>query len=158
MNLRPVALALSALGARWRLDLTDRIGLTDCTDPTDPTDPTGPTGLVGLVGLADRTDLTRARRRPVRAQCRRRCHHGHLAAPGPGGGASGHLLLTGRVSWKAVPLHELGHVMGLDHAGTSRQLMYPVLPANLTDLQAGDLTGLSRLGRSAGCVVMPGLG
>ncbi|MBC7678282.1 MAG: matrixin family metalloprotease [Pseudorhodobacter sp.] len=72
--------------------------------------------------------------------------------------AADHLPLTGRVSWKAVLLHELGHVMGLDHAGTSRQLMYPVLPADLTDLQAGDLTGLSRLGRSAGCVVMPRLG
>lgn len=72
--------------------------------------------------------------------------------------AADHLPLTGRFSWKAVPLHELGHVMGLDHAGTGRQLMYPVLPANPTDLQVGNLTGLSRLGRSAGCVVMPRLG
>lgn len=65
------------------------------------------------------------------------------------------LPLTGRVSWKAVLLHELGHAMGLDHVGTTSQLMYPVLPSNLTDLQSGDLAGLTRLGRSAGCVVMP---
>lgn len=46
--------------------------------------------------------------------------------------AADHLPLTGRFSWKAVLLHELGHVTGLDHPGIGRQPMYPVLPANLT--------------------------
>jgi hypothetical protein len=58
---------------------------------------------------------------------------------------------TGPVSWKTVALHELGHAMGLDHAGSSRQLMYAVLQRNLADLQSGDLQGLSKVGRPAGC-------
>ena len=69
--------------------------------------------------------------------------------------ATEHLPLTGRLSWRTVLLHELGHAMGLDHAGDSRELMYSLLPATLTDLQAGDLAGLSRLGRAAGCIILP---
>jgi hypothetical protein len=65
------------------------------------------------------------------------------------------LPLNGSVSWKAVALHEISHAMGLDHAGNSRQLMYPVLQAGIADLQSGDLAGLSRVGRAAGCVVVP---
>ncbi len=61
------------------------------------------------------------------------------------------LPATGALSWRSVTLHELGHTMGLDHAG-SAQLMYPVLGRTLRDLQAGDLAGLRRLGRSQGCI------
>jgi len=66
------------------------------------------------------------------------------------------LPLRGAVSWSATVLHELGHVMGLDHPSDSRQLMASTLPANVTDLQAGDRAGLTRVGRSAGCVNVPG--
>lgn len=66
-----------------------------------------------------------------------------------------HLPLRGVQSWSATALHELGHVMGLDHPADSRQLMAATLP-NAATLQAGDNTGLVRLGRSAGCVVIPG--
>ena len=52
-------------------------------------------------------------------------------------------------------LHELTHAMGLNHAGSSAQLMYPVLQRNLTDLQGGDLQGLSKVGRAAGCITIP---
>jgi len=62
------------------------------------------------------------------------------------------LPLTGAVSWRSTMLHELAHLMGLDHVGTRSQMMYPVLQRNLTDLQAGDRSGLYRVGRSAGCV------
>jgi hypothetical protein len=62
------------------------------------------------------------------------------------------LPLTGAVSWKTTLLHELGHAMGLDHVGNSRQLMYPVLQRTLYGLQSGDLAGLYRLGRAAGCI------
>jgi hypothetical protein len=61
---------------------------------------------------------------------------------------------TGPVSWKTVTLHELGHAMGLSHAGNSRQLMYPVLPRDLADFQAGDLQGLAKVGHQAGCVAL----
>ena len=66
------------------------------------------------------------------------------------------LPLRGAVSWSTTVLHELGHVMGLDHPSDSRQLMASSLPANVTDLQAGDRAGLTRVGRSAGCVNVPG--
>jgi hypothetical protein len=62
------------------------------------------------------------------------------------------LPLTGALSWKTTLLHELGHAMGLDHAGYSSQLMYPTLSRTLTDFQSGDKTGLSRLGISSGCI------
>ena len=64
------------------------------------------------------------------------------------------LPLTGGTSWRTVVLHELAHAMGLDHAGSTAQLMYPVLQRNLTGLQAGDKLGLSKVGRAAGCVTV----
>ena len=65
------------------------------------------------------------------------------------------LPLRGAQSWSATTLHELGHVMGLDHPADTRQLMAATLP-NVATLQSGDNTGLTRLGRAAGCVVIPG--
>jgi hypothetical protein len=65
------------------------------------------------------------------------------------------LPLRGAQSWSATALHELGHVMGLDHPADNRQLMAATLP-NVATLQPGDNTGLTRLGRAAGCVVIPG--
>jgi hypothetical protein len=65
------------------------------------------------------------------------------------------LPLRGVQSWSATALHELGHVMGLDHPADSRQLMAATLPA-VSTLQAGDNTGLKRVGRAAGCIVIPG--
>jgi hypothetical protein len=46
--------------------------------------------------------------------------------------------------------------MGLDHPTDTRQLMASTLPANATDLQTGDRTGLGRIGKAAGCVNVPG--
>ncbi|WP_445155159.1 matrixin family metalloprotease [Arthrobacter sp. Hor0625] len=47
----------------------------------------------------------------------------------------------------AVILHELGHVMGLEHVDDPTQLMYPEIGAP-DGLAAGDLTGLHELGRA----------
>jgi hypothetical protein len=66
------------------------------------------------------------------------------------------LPLRGATSWSATTLHELGHVMGLDHPSDAQQLMAATLPRGVSDLQAGDRTGLTKLGRAAGCVVIPG--
>ena len=66
------------------------------------------------------------------------------------------LPLRGATSWSTTVLHELGHVMGLDHPTDARQLMASTLPANATDLQTGDRTGLGRIGKAAGCVNVPG--
>lgn len=62
------------------------------------------------------------------------------------------LPLTGPVSWRTVLLHELAHAAGLSHAGSSRQLMYPVLQPALSDLQTGDLAGLAKVGAAGGCL------
>ena len=66
------------------------------------------------------------------------------------------LPLRGATSWSTTVLHELGHVMGLDHPTDGRQLMASTLPAKATDLQTGDRTGLGRIGKAAGCVNVPG--
>ena len=53
-------------------------------------------------------------------------------------------------------LHELGHVVGLNHAQQSSQIMYPVLLARTKAAYAtGDLAGLARVGRAAGCIRIP---
>jgi len=63
------------------------------------------------------------------------------------------LPLRGATSWKALVLHELGHVMGLAHVEDRSQLMAAVLPAS-ADMQPGDVAGLTRVGSGAGCVVV----
>ena len=53
----------------------------------------------------------------------------------------------------ALLLHELGHAAGLNHVSTSSQLMYPVIGSwTRAYYHAGDLTGLRRVGRRAGCM------
>ncbi len=48
---------------------------------------------------------------------------------------------------RAVVLHELGHLVGLDHVSAANQLMYPQIQPGVTDFGTGDLTGLAALGR-----------
>jgi hypothetical protein len=48
-------------------------------------------------------------------------------------------------------LHELGHIMGLNHVPSKAELMEPS-GGLVTDLGPGDREGLSLLGRSAGCL------
>lgn len=53
-------------------------------------------------------------------------------------------------------MHELGHVVGLNHSQQSSQMMYPVLLARSEAAYAsGDLAGLTRVGRKAGCITIP---
>lgn len=50
-------------------------------------------------------------------------------------------------------MHELGHLVGLDHVADGRQVMAPIAP-NFVNRSpawgAGDLAGLSQVGRQAG--------
>lgn len=58
----------------------------------------------------------------------------------------------------ALLLHELGHVIGLRHVSDVHQIMYPVFgPYSPGVYQAGDLAGLARIGRRAGCMWTPAL-
>ena len=53
-----------------------------------------------------------------------------------------------------ILLHELGHALGLDHADDTRQVMNSQGDAGqpITAYIDGDLAGLERLGRNAGCL------
>ena len=50
-----------------------------------------------------------------------------------------------RAALRAVMLHELGHVVGLDHVSDPTQLMAPQL-SGLRNFAAGDLAGLAQVG------------
>jgi Matrixin len=50
-------------------------------------------------------------------------------------------------------LHELGHAVGLAHSADRTQVMYPRVGGDRLDYQAGDLSGLARVGAGGGCLV-----
>ncbi len=53
----------------------------------------------------------------------------------------------------AVLLHELGHAVGLNHAHFTSEVMYPSVSDSGPDhYSAGDLAGLAKVGRPAGCL------
>lgn len=54
----------------------------------------------------------------------------------------------GDPSWLGILRHELGHLAGLNHLDDATQLMNPVT-STVRTYQAGDLTGLSILGRGS---------
>jgi hypothetical protein len=55
-------------------------------------------------------------------------------------------VLADRGEAKAVILHELGHLVGLDHTSDATQLMYSEAQFNVQDYASGDLRGLAKLG------------
>jgi hypothetical protein len=57
----------------------------------------------------------------------------------------------GEATASGIVLHEMAHLVGLDHVADESQLMYPETVRGVTDLADGDLTGLARLGQGA-CV------
>ena len=50
---------------------------------------------------------------------------------------------------RAVVLHELGHLVGLDHTSDSNQIMFSESQFNVLDFGVGDLRGLAKLGTQA---------
>lgn len=57
-------------------------------------------------------------------------------------------------SWGIVVMHELGHVVGLDHVEDPNEIMSAGLtqPRTVTDWGPGDRAGLALVGRQAGCL------
>jgi hypothetical protein len=49
-------------------------------------------------------------------------------------------------------MHELGHVVGLGHAEHVKQIMFPSMSRKTATWRAGDVTGLSMVGATRGCV------
>jgi len=58
-------------------------------------------------------------------------------------------------AWGSTLLHELGHLIGLDHVDDPRQLMSVAPGAGPVAFGAGDLAGFERLGAPAGCRPAP---
>ena len=52
-------------------------------------------------------------------------------------------------------LHELGHVVGLNHVNDVDQRMHPVMTPGIGELGRGDRGGLWRLGAAQGCLTVP---
>ncbi len=53
----------------------------------------------------------------------------------------------------ALLLHEIGHAVGLGHVGTTSEIMYPtMLNREYSKYKNGDRNGLSRVGKSLGCI------
>lgn len=71
----------------------------------------------------------------------------HLVRPGFGPGLTrGNLLL-----------HELAHVVGLDHLDDRASVLYPTISSSSPDGYAAvDVTALAAVGRAAGCFVVAG--
>ena len=63
----------------------------------------------------------------------------------------------GGKTWGQVMLHELGHVVGLDHVETPDQVMNPVLGLRAASWGNGDRIGLRALGIGSRCVPPPDL-
>ncbi len=55
-------------------------------------------------------------------------------------------------TWGDVILHEFGHVLGLGHAKSGSQMMYPEMTRRKARWGAGDLAGLRKLGSARGCL------
>lgn len=58
-------------------------------------------------------------------------------------------------TWGKVILHELGHVLGLDHVHNPAQVMNESLVTSPATWGPGDLIGLRELGRLGGCIKPP---
>jgi predicted Zn-dependent protease len=53
----------------------------------------------------------------------------------------------------ALLLHEIGHALGLDHVGSTNELMYPsILRRARSNYKAGDTVGLHKVGKRQGCI------
>lgn len=60
-----------------------------------------------------------------------------------------------RTAIAATLLHELAHLLGLDHVDDPTQMMWDDPGTGPVELGAGDLAGLALLGRAAGCNPAP---
>ncbi len=68
---------------------------------------------------------------------------------------AGHRLGSGfgkGTTWGEVIVHELGHIVGLDHAASEKQVMYYSTTSYNANLGAGDLKGMRQLGDTRGCL------
>ena len=58
-------------------------------------------------------------------------------------------------SWGATLLHELGHIVGLDHVDDPAQVMHHLPGSGPVEWGDGDREGLAAVGAAAGCLDVP---
>ncbi|QIK67683.1 matrixin family metalloprotease [Nocardioides sp. HDW12B] len=56
------------------------------------------------------------------------------------------------VTWGDVLMHEIGHVIGLGHVSSDKQMMFGRVTARAARWGAGDLAGFRKVGDTMGCV------
>lgn len=71
---------------------------------------------------------------------------GVIALDGPQIGRIANERPDGYAAARAVVMHEVGHLVGLQHVADPTQLMNPENSVGITEFQAGDLEGLRALG------------
>jgi hypothetical protein len=102
---------------------------------TDPGEYPAIAGYAGLAGGDPVDGYRRGTRRYVSGVLLLNREHLRAVAGWPGG----------RQRIRAVILHELGHLIGLDHVGDPHQLMYSEPTSLAADLADGDRRGLAAL-------------
>jgi hypothetical protein len=129
-----------AYGDRWAPVLVGWI-------PIDPADGEGVKGAV--VGWASHSPLVSPRRQDVVVTGTIALdRNARSVRPGFGAGRR----------WGNVVLHEIGHLLGLDHAPDAGEVMATTVDRGAGVWGPGDLAGLLHLGREAGCLRVPAAG
>ena len=70
----------------------------------------------------------------------------------PGGITIQGLAISWTGGWGPIFLHEIGHVLGLDHVNDRFQLMYGEAGFSTSYFNGGDLAGLHQVGSAGGCL------
>lgn len=123
-------------GERWAPVL---VGWTD-VDPADVRP-----GLGSVIGWAAHTPLGGGRQALVTTGVVALDAEVRSIRPGFGAGRR----------WGNVVLHEIGHLLGLDHAPGRGEVMTDTADHGAGQWGRGDLAGLAHLGREAGCLRVP---
>ncbi|MGO4255700.1 matrixin family metalloprotease [Marmoricola sp. RAF53] len=77
---------------------------------------------------------------------------GQIALDGTQGGLRRGFARSGSPTWGQALLHEIGHVLGLDHVDERNEVMYRTIGRRNHDYGPGDRRRLHRVGRAAGCI------
>lgn len=136
------------------------VGTTSHVEGTGTTFPTYADMAIGWATEATLPDLKgsvvgvgggSARRAPAGSDVAYQLTRGYVVLDG-GHALSPGFAESGPVTWGQVMTHEVLHALGLGHARTAQQVMYGSSSATNHLFGAGDVTGMSRIGATQGCL------